>query len=856
MITRISSRAFQLRLVVVAFVVLLLLAAMFSVPRTQSAVFPGPRLVATDAPANLVVSATSNASISLSWSAPAASVTSYQVERSDNIFGTFVFVGSTGGTTFSDSTVTSLRAYLYRVRAVLTGGSQSYPSNIALGTAISFEFSQLQNQPIKARHLNDVRTAINAVRAVANLSPATWTHSPPDGLAIQASDVQELRDRLTEALTALDIPVDSYQDPILNTGANGTPIRAIHIEQLQTRSTRGVRNAPPSISISDVTVNEGNSGTTPAVFNVTLSSASTQTISVNYETANDTASSPSDYATASGTLTFAPGQTSQPLSIQVVGDTVFESNENFFLNLSSPVNATLADSQGVGTILNDEVGYFEIPVYFHVIQDTNGYGYVEESRLDAQISVLNDAFNGASVAKVQFFFRKAGVTRDVNHDWFGMQLGSPIETEAKRMLRQGGANALNFYTAGGGNPTADSPYPFGWAWFPNEYTSNPCRDGVVVPFTTLKRLAGENPTNPFNDGDLPVHEVGHWLGLYHTFHDPLHLSGPEQCESIDDQVDDTPAHLNKYIGECPEGPTYPPEARDTCPSAPGTDPIHNYMTNYSDDCKSEFTPGQFARMADQYTTYRQSSTPPQCPVASVAWVEPSDLTWGPSNTLTVAGYAFNGSGGVELWWRDVTDSPPFTGSPVYNQVEYQPIPNSTDHAWSNTIPSTNKWHLFEVFVKYSGYQSRHFLYDGSTAHYYELVARHSGKCADVEGESTASGARVIQFGCGGWANQQWQIIPVVGGGYNKIVARHSGKVLDVQWGSLDNGTPVWQWDDNGTAAQQWAIIDVGGGYYKIVARHSGKVLDVTGGSTADLTQIQQWDYFANPNQQWLLRPVP
>ena len=141
------------------------------------------------------------------------------------------------------------------------------------------------------------------------------------------------------------------------------------------------------------------------------------------------------------------------------------------------------------------------------------------------------------------------------------------------------------------------------------------------------------------------------------------------------------------------------------------------------------------------------------------------------------------------------------------------------------------------------------------ATYYEIVARHSGKCLDVEGESMAAGARVIQFVCGGWANQQWQIISV-GGGYYKIVARHSGKVLDVQWGALDNGTPVWQWDENGTAAQQWEIIDVGGGYVRIMARHSGKALDVAGGSTADLTQIHQWDYVGIANQQWLLRPVP
>jgi hypothetical protein len=141
------------------------------------------------------------------------------------------------------------------------------------------------------------------------------------------------------------------------------------------------------------------------------------------------------------------------------------------------------------------------------------------------------------------------------------------------------------------------------------------------------------------------------------------------------------------------------------------------------------------------------------------------------------------------------------------------------------------------------------------APYYEIVARHSGKCIDIEGESTASGARAIQFGCGGWPNQQFQIIPV-GSGYYKIVARHSGKVLDVQWGALDNGTPIWQWDENGSAAQQWQIIDVGGGYVKIIARHSGKAMDVAGGSTADLTQIHQWDYVGIANQQWLLRQVP
>ena len=141
------------------------------------------------------------------------------------------------------------------------------------------------------------------------------------------------------------------------------------------------------------------------------------------------------------------------------------------------------------------------------------------------------------------------------------------------------------------------------------------------------------------------------------------------------------------------------------------------------------------------------------------------------------------------------------------------------------------------------------------ATYYSIVAKHSGKCMDVEGASTAAGALVKQYTCNGGTNQQWQIVSV-GGGYYKIVARHSGKVLDVQWGSLDNGAPIWQWDENGTAAQQWAMTDVGSGYFRFTAHHSGKVLDVEGAYTTDGAQVHQWDYVGIANQQWLLRPMP
>jgi len=109
-----------------------------------------------------------------------------------------------------------------------------------------------------------------------------------------------------------------------------------------------------TLTVNDLTITEGNSGTSVATFNVLLSPASSQTVTVNYATANNTASAGSDYVATSGTLTFTPGQTSQPVNVTINGETVFEPNETFNVNLSGATNATIADAQGVGTITNDD----------------------------------------------------------------------------------------------------------------------------------------------------------------------------------------------------------------------------------------------------------------------------------------------------------------------------------------------------------------------------------------------------------------------------------------------------------------------------------------------------------------------
>jgi len=112
----------------------------------------------------------------------------------------------------------------------------------------------------------------------------------------------------------------------------------------------------PAISINDATVVEGDSGTTTASFIVSLSSPSGQTVTVDYATQDGTATAGSDYTATAGTLTFPPGTTVLPLPVSVNGDVAPETNETFFVNLSNPANATVADGQGLGTIADDDTG--------------------------------------------------------------------------------------------------------------------------------------------------------------------------------------------------------------------------------------------------------------------------------------------------------------------------------------------------------------------------------------------------------------------------------------------------------------------------------------------------------------------
>jgi uncharacterized delta-60 repeat protein len=128
----------------------------------------------------------------------------------------------------------------------------------------------------------------------------------------------------------------------------------------------------PSLSINDVSVTEGNSGTINAVFTVTLSAPSSLIVTVNFATADGTATQPSDYQSIVGLLTFNPGEVSKTITVVVNGDITNEPNETFFVNLSTSLNANIGDNQGVGTILNDDTPQFNFSLGNYTVSESGG----------------------------------------------------------------------------------------------------------------------------------------------------------------------------------------------------------------------------------------------------------------------------------------------------------------------------------------------------------------------------------------------------------------------------------------------------------------------------------------------------
>lgn len=204
---------------------------------------------------------------------------------------------------------------------------------------------------------------ITVTRTGGTAGTATVQFSTSNGTATAGSDYTAVTNQTvtfnngdTSKTVAIPITNDSLDenDETVNltltnaggSGALGSPASAV--------LTINDDDPTPSLSINDVSLAEGNSGTTLFRFTVTLSAASALPVTVNYATANGTADS-SDYTAVPITLlTFNPGDTSKSVDVLVNGDILSEGNDTFFVNLTSPTNATISDNQGLGTIVDDD----------------------------------------------------------------------------------------------------------------------------------------------------------------------------------------------------------------------------------------------------------------------------------------------------------------------------------------------------------------------------------------------------------------------------------------------------------------------------------------------------------------------
>jgi chitodextrinase len=186
------------------------------------------------APSNLVATATSTAAASLSWSAGSGSIDHYEIQRATSTNGPFTTLSNTASTSFSDSGLSSTTTYIYRVRAVDAGGNYSDFSNIDIATTIVFTDDPLAaGTIIKAVHITEVRSAVNAVRAAAGLSAVTWTDSSLTNVEIKAVHINELRSSLDAARTVLGLSTGSYTDSSLTAGT--TLVKAVHVSELRDR---------------------------------------------------------------------------------------------------------------------------------------------------------------------------------------------------------------------------------------------------------------------------------------------------------------------------------------------------------------------------------------------------------------------------------------------------------------------------------------------------------------------------------------------------------------------------------------------------------------------------------------------
>ena len=227
----------------------------------------------------------------------------------------------------------------------------------------------------------------------------------------------------------------------------------------------------------------------------------------------------------------------------------------------------------------------DVHVHMHLVYPNgqpNANDIIRNDNAKEQVEILQAAFGVFNFV----FDPVADVYLHEKSAWWGITPGTAAEREMKRNTRKGDCADLNlWYTELGNNL-------LGWAVFPSSCAGNMANDGVV----NLHSSAMKGSAAPYDKGDTCTHEVGHWMGLYHTFEGG--------CNGAGDYVDDTAAERS---------PAYDCRPRDSCKRFPGMDPIYNFMDYTEDSCMDHFTNGQFERMEAMWYQYRSDTPAPPPP---------------------------------------------------------------------------------------------------------------------------------------------------------------------------------------------------------------------------------------------------